>query len=223
MEQYGIIYKVKNLKNNKIYIGQTTENLEERKRKHYRSSKIGSSFVFHQAIRKYEKNSFEWKIICKCCSPKELNEQEEYYINFYNSWFGNYKGYNMSLGGRGQNGYKHSKETLEKLSGENHWTAKISYPEIAKKKISESMLGKKNHFFGKKHTNENKIKQGLKNIGNQYRAKKFIAIDPEGVEIECFNISKFCRDMKMRRGSVKNVLSNKWTHYRGWKFYYEDN
>lgn len=220
MKTYGIVYIVKNLNNGKIYIGQTTESLEKRKRKHYTSSKIGSTFIFHKALRKYKKSNFEWKKIYKCYSAEELNEKEEYYINFYNSWFGNYKGYNMSLGGRGQNGYKHSKETLKKLSGKNHWTTKKSFSEEHKRKISESIKGEKNPFYGKKHTKENKVKQGLKNIGNQYRAKRFIAIDPNGNKKEYFNISNFCRNMKMRRGSVKNVLSKKWKHYKNWKFYY---
>jgi len=70
-----IIYKVKNIKTNKIYIGQTIQKMNERKRAHISVSKKSNTY-FHRSIRKYGIDSFEWNIICYCRSITELNEEE---------------------------------------------------------------------------------------------------------------------------------------------------
>lgn len=104
----GVIYKCKCLKTNKIYIGQTIQKFEERKRCHIKDSYDekcpGYNYHFHRAIRKYGIESFEWKILSKIeessmdLLQKILDEQEIYYINKYNSF---YNGYNSTLGGQG--------------------------------------------------------------------------------------------------------------------------
>ena len=61
---YGIIYKVTNIQNNKIYIGQTTRSLEERKYYHFYRADHELEIThthFINAIRKYGKNSFQWE------------------------------------------------------------------------------------------------------------------------------------------------------------------
>lgn len=62
-----IIYKVTNLKNNKIYIGKTCTTLERRKRKHYNESRYQDrwdlqSTHFHRALIKYSVNDWVWEI-----------------------------------------------------------------------------------------------------------------------------------------------------------------
>jgi len=63
MSDFGIIYKVTNLINNKIYIGQTTGSLEKRKIKHISCAKLNSNIYFHKALNKYGIGSFDWEIL----------------------------------------------------------------------------------------------------------------------------------------------------------------
>lgn len=93
------IYKFTNKINNKSYIGQSI-NIEERKKKHISASYYPQSntynTVFHQAIRKYGIDSFDFKILT-ICKVEELDSLEKYYIEKYNSIVPN--GYNMTPGG----------------------------------------------------------------------------------------------------------------------------
>ena len=58
-----IIYKVTNIINNKIYIGQTIHSLNIRKSQHERSHEYGYKTAFSNAIKKYGKENFIWEII----------------------------------------------------------------------------------------------------------------------------------------------------------------
>lgn len=101
----GLIYKVTNKQNNKIYVGQTINTLNRRRSSHYNATKrhYGNS-IFHKALEKYPEDNFIWKVIetIKTDDKQELqnklNERERYYIKFYNSNNLN-KGYNLTSGG----------------------------------------------------------------------------------------------------------------------------
>lgn len=67
------IYKIENLKNGKIYIGQSIE-IERRFQKHLVAK---DDFYIHKALRKYGKENFTFQIIEEC-DLKILNEREIY-------------------------------------------------------------------------------------------------------------------------------------------------
>lgn len=96
---YGIIYKVTNIQNNKIYIGQTTRSLEERKYHHFYRADHELEIThthFINAIRKYGKDAFQWEQIDQADSQQELNNKEIYWIDYYDSIN---HGYNIQEGG----------------------------------------------------------------------------------------------------------------------------
>lgn len=86
------IYKIQNLINNKIYIGQSI-NIEERWMAHKR---LLDDCAIHLAIQKYGIKNFSFDII-ELCDKQLLNEKQIYYIKKYNSLSPN--GYNMTIGG----------------------------------------------------------------------------------------------------------------------------
>lgn len=90
-----IIYKTTNLVNGKIYIGQTKQ-----KTKNY----IGSGFLLKRAIEKYGKDNFSRETLEVCTTKKQLNEQEKYWISFFDST-NQKKGYNLNIGGTGGDTY----------------------------------------------------------------------------------------------------------------------
>ena len=102
IEMYGFIYKITCLKNNKLYIGQTTKTIEWRFEKHlYDAEKSKNPRLhFQRAIKKYGKDAFKIEKIDEAKNQNELNEKEKYWIKFYNSIE---NGYNTDEGGEGKN------------------------------------------------------------------------------------------------------------------------
>ena len=78
------IYKITNLKNGKVYIGQS-QNMYERWNQHRTALKSG-----HHPNRDMQKDwnkssrGFRWDVV-EYCSLNELNEREKYWIDKYNS------------------------------------------------------------------------------------------------------------------------------------------
>lgn len=164
LEVYGIIYKITNKVNGKIYIGQTTrkngfngryahggkgiervynhslyekQRIEEGKRGNY------NVYLF-RSIEKYGFDAFEvCEIFDVAFSREELDTKEICWIAYYNSADKKF-GYNNAIGGKSANGRKMSKKEKEHLR-QLFTGRKIS--EETKKKISkarkESNKGKK--------------------------------------------------------------------------------
>ena len=118
---YGIIYKVLNKVNGKIYIGQTIKDLKVRKALHIYGVNNNSQVHFHRALRKYGEDAFSWEIIDSANDIESLNQKEIYWIKYYDS-FNN--GYNMTIGGGGICGFSMSEETKKKIGEGN--TGKVT-------------------------------------------------------------------------------------------------
>jgi len=163
MDKYGIIYKVVNNTDGKIYIGQTTKSLELRIKNH---AKQGC--YLYNAINKYGIVNFEYSIIETCDSKEELDEMEFHYIKQYNSLVPN--GYNLTLGGEGWYGLNHSEKTKKQISDnlkiyyKTHPSASLGtkHTEEYRKRMSEmrkgTNVGEDNPFYGRKHTTGTRYK-----------------------------------------------------------------
>ena len=80
------IYKIINIQNNKIYIGQTIRPVKDRFHRHINDA-LNNNLDTHfaRAIRKYGKDSFIIEIIDEAINQIELNQKEQYWIQYYNS------------------------------------------------------------------------------------------------------------------------------------------
>ena len=116
-----IIYKVTNLKNNKVYIGQTINSMEYRKNQHFRDCNRKNYYnnVFHNALKKYDYCDFKWDTICICDNLNQLNLMEELFI------------YGRSYKEAKLNGGRCSDETKRKIGDTT--IEKWNNPEIASK------------------------------------------------------------------------------------------
>lgn len=92
------IYKITNLINNHIYIGQS-KNIEERwnqeKLRAFREGSGEYEKTLYRAFRKYGIENFDFSIL-EICDHSELDLKEQFYVKKYNSYF---NGYNETLGG----------------------------------------------------------------------------------------------------------------------------
>ena len=92
----GSIYIIKNKANDKVYIGQTIQDLNVRFLNHKMASR-NEDTKFYRAIRKYGEDVFYIELLEEV--PDELlDEREQYWIKEYDSY---YHGYNSTLGGNG--------------------------------------------------------------------------------------------------------------------------
>ena len=90
------IYKIINLINNKIYIGQSV-NMKHRWEQHVSSSKHNPKNVIDKAIKKYGEENFS---IEKIETVENYNEREKYWIQKFNS-INPSIGSNVAIGGEG--------------------------------------------------------------------------------------------------------------------------
>ena len=109
----GLIYKISNDINDKVYIGKTINSLKERWSQHTGTHLYDDSH-FHRAILKYGKEHFFPEVLEDNVSDKDLADREIYWISYYDSYF---NGYNSTLGGEGA--LKFPKEKVLKVYFKN--------------------------------------------------------------------------------------------------------
>lgn len=186
------IYKVTNLVNGKCYIGKTVYNLEHRKKQHL-NARYRRKYAFYNALNKYGLSNFKWETIDCCDSEDKLNELEMFYIKEFNTLAPN--GYNLSLGGDGQSGYRHTEESKLKMSIARKGVPRKPHSQSTKKKLSESMMGERNPMFGKVPGNAKKVLCVETNI--VYDNMK---VAQEMTGIHKANISSVCRGIRKHAG-----------------------
>lgn len=84
-----IVYKVVNLIDGKIYVGQDSKD---------DPNYFGSGIRIKKAIAKYGKDKFVKIKLCECSTKEELDEKEIYWIKLLNAT-DKLVGYNISIGG----------------------------------------------------------------------------------------------------------------------------
>ena len=108
--QYGIIYGVHCINNDRWYIGQTIRSFNLRYDNNFFKRKFNEllgdnekAHLLHEDIEKYGQENFEiFEVIVVAFSEKELDEKEVYYIGYYKEYD---EGYNSNRG----NIFKHEK------------------------------------------------------------------------------------------------------------------
>jgi group I intron endonuclease len=172
---YGIVYKVTNLVDGKIYIGQTVQTLWRRRRAHENLSAKPETY-FHRALAKHGFDNFTWEIVDSCESKEDLHAREQHWIDHCACMAP--VGYNSAEGGKG-GAYleSHKRRISEALKGRafSAETRRKMSVAMQGRKPSEKLLaklkaktGQNNHFFGKTHSKETRRLIGEKSKGRNW-------------------------------------------------------
>jgi group I intron endonuclease len=142
------IYKISNTLNNKVYIGQTVQaNPKMRWYAHLADARRGKKSYLLDSIRKHGKESFVWEIIDSAVSIDDLNNKEDYWLNYYrNQGITVYN--NREAGGN----KTHSPESIQRMQLAQklrHTTTNVGG---WKRQDGGAMLGKTHPGKGKQHT-----------------------------------------------------------------------
>jgi group I intron endonuclease len=204
-----IIYLIKNIVNNKVYVGQTINPLKRRKYGHIADSNRGKNTKISRAMKKYGKDNFVFSELISCNNSDELNEMELYFINEYKSIDDSY-GYNIKIGG--ECGFKVSEETKIKIS-------------IASKKAAQRAKDNGGHWLsGRKHSEEEKahLSKILSSELNP-KNKPVLMYDKEGNFIKRFHSARESgRCIGKGSGNIISCCNNKLKSAYGYKWIYED-
>jgi group I intron endonuclease len=180
------IYKITNVINGKIYVGQSID-IKDRWYQHkYKATdpnELGYNSAIHQAFRKYGIDNFSFEIIEEC-APEQLDDREIYWIKQLNSLAPN--GYNILEGGQGQGRkttFKHplicsncGKEISRHSSSGlctscSRLTCFITKEELYAKLIeSKGNFTEVGHFY---NMTDNAIRKRCKNFGLPYHSQDY--------------------------------------------------
>jgi group I intron endonuclease len=197
-----IVYLCTCLVSRKSYVGVTTASLKRRKIQHLSDArKHRCNSVLHAAIRKYGEKSFVWEVLERVMFVESMFALESYYIEKFNtrSPFG----YNLTLGGEGNSGYKWNEESKKKLSiarsGERHHNFGKHLSEETRRKIGDAHRGDKNINFGKHLSESTRSKMAIARTGKK--------LTPERIKKTAeWHIGKKRSDVSRKRMSVAQKI-----------------
>jgi len=205
----GTIYMIKNDINNKVYIGQTTKSLYNRKRDHLSRLRNGKHFNSHlqNSFNKYKESSFCFSVLHKC-NISDLDKFEILYINLYNSLKESI-GYNKDSGGTKNKIISESTRIKLSVAGKGRKKTEVHSLKISKSLKNRYECGIEHHRNGTSHTESTKKKMSIKSIGipkseshkkslrkpksEQWKRKMFLLKTSTGEKGICFdkNRSKY--------------------------------
>jgi len=196
-----VVYKLTNMVNGKIYVGQTVLPLERRWYSHVKKASAKSSMLISRAIAKHGPQNFLCEILCTTEDKTHLDYLEKLWIKLLDAR--NTKvGYNLIEGGTGGN-------IIESLPHKNEIYARRAASNTGKKRSGES---KKNILNGRKsrnHSESTKEKIRAARLGSRLsiEVKNKISNKLVGRTLTTDHINKLKKiNKRPRPGSRKKII-----------------
>lgn len=147
------IYRIKNIINNKSYVGQS-KNLLDRKKQHFyylRKNKHKNRHL-QNAYNKYGEENFVFEILL-ICEEENITYYEQKCVDIFKPEYNIRKECVNS-----NDGIKFSDESKKRMSDSKKGKPGKKHSEETKKRMSEDRKGERGSFYGRHHTQETKEK-----------------------------------------------------------------
>lgn len=233
-KKYNFVYLTINRINGKCYVGShSTDNDNLNEKKYY-----GSGIYIKKSLKKHKKEKFHRIILKMCNNVIDARNLERHYIDLFDTLIPN--GYNISpTGGMGENQFglhsEHTKKLLSELRiGVEPWNkGKVGLYKHSKEslsKLSENNKGENNPMYGRtgeksphykiKKTEEHKQKlsDGKKGDKNP-NAGEYKIITPDGKEYIYLSATKFINEhteYNINRHFIYSASKSDKETYKGW-------
>jgi group I intron endonuclease len=178
MKKNSGIYCIRNVFDGKRYIGWASD-ITKRWKSHEKDliKNNHCNIPLQHAWNKYGKENFKFEIMLMFFGNEYLLKiLEKIFIFIFKSHISKGRGYNLTFGGDGSSGFKHSEET-KKLLSQQHTGMKYSDETKHKQSImrkgknngnyGRGLFGKDNPMFGKHRTEKDKIATRKAHIGTK--------------------------------------------------------
>jgi group I intron endonuclease len=212
------VYEIRNIVNDKRYVGQSSQKDQQRLWEHKTYLKKGTHQNRHlqRAWNKYGEENFLISILDECSSLDELNRLETHYVNLHKTLDRTF-GYNIR--GPGDNKFM-LKETRHRIS-----QAKLGVSVHTPESIEKIRQSSKNRI----HSQESREKRSQKLKGYKWsqeicdaRSKNFrkepypILVSPDGHRYDVVNLTRFAKEHGLVQQSLSNLVNKHLTQYKGW-------
>lgn len=224
----GVIYKIENTVNHKVYIGQTSNKYPSTRWSAHKNTR--KNHPLYNSIKKYGIENFTFIVVINDVPIEELSEKEKEYIKLFDCIHP--RGYNLTPGGkalRGKDNPMFGKSGKRNPNYGNKWTdeqkesaslrAKRAYTQNPSRKMigeKNGMFNKPNPFASKNHTKESKIR-------NRLSQETRIPVDmtQDNVIVKRFNslgeaaewIRENTKYEKADYSTIKKSIINNWNCY----------
>lgn len=235
MFDQGKIYCAHCIPTGKKYIGQTITKLKYRISQHFTLSKK-YNHKFANALKKYGRDGFIWGIIEEC-KKEQLNENEIYWVNKYDTFR---TGYNSTIGGNQGTECRAKEYLIEKPDGKNELI--INLEEYCRKNdlrrgtmdatLTGYCLSHKGYRIIPRTQKEieryeetrkiikNKIlltNEKKKQFILENHAKEYLVEHPDEQTKIIKNLSQYCRDNNLNVAHIHETLYGKRLQHQGYK------
>lgn len=220
------VYKITNLINGNTYIGYTQLDIMKRFNLHVNSKSKSMPIV--SAIKKYGKanfsivelHTFDNKKDATDCEIKLIAEEKPVYnVHIGGTGGPMYGSMNGMYGKKHSDKWKSDKRLM--MVGENNPMYGKTHTDEVLKKLSELKIGNIPWNKDKKgvYTEEtlSKLRVPKSEEHKNKLKKKFVFVNPEGLSIEVFGLTEFCKKHNLNTGAMSEVWSGKRMTYKGWK------
>lgn len=213
--QFKIIKRVKTSKNRPYfqikflktgYITNSSEKsiLSKSIKDHLNPSKYGVGYFENSNSKIYNKKAYKkWDAMLSRCYNKN------------NVQYKNYGGNGCFVCDRWHS-FKNFVEDLPNIDGWNQ-----NKFEKGLLQLDKDIKIKGNKIYSKENCSLVTQKENMKIIPSVM--KEFVAIDPNNVRHEGYNVSEFARNHNLTARTISKVLNKKLHTHKGWKFYYKEN
>lgn len=225
---YGI-YIIKNIKTNKVYVGQTKQKFKKRYWAHLWALRNGIHFnkKLQSSYNKYGEDFFEFQIVEIIDNPDCLDEKEKEYIQKFDSIS---NGYNISEGGKDIDFSKYISPNIRKEVGQKNSKRMLGrqLSEETKKRMRESsrhlspspetIEAVRNYMKNRKVQEETRDKLRKANTGENSPVTKFTNEDVSKIKEMINNgvqVKKIAEKYCVSYGAISAIKHNRqWKHIK---------